>query len=87
MSERLRNLFATLLLLLLAVSAFVAGYFTNDFLEMRRGEVTVQTEDASEFALFWEAWGRVEDNFFGELVGTEKNVSSEISPETFRTRS
>ncbi|MCC6605051.1 MAG: PDZ domain-containing protein, partial [Anaerolineae bacterium] len=67
MSERLRNLFAMLLLVLLAVSAFVAGYFTNDFLEMRRGEVAVQTEDAFEFALFWEAWGHIENNFLGEL--------------------
>ena len=67
MSERLRNLFASALLVLLAVSAFVAGYFTNDFVEMRRGEVTVQIEDVTEFGLFWEAWGRVEDNFLGEL--------------------
>ena len=67
MSERLRNVFATLLLILLALSAFVAGYFTNDFVEVRRGVVTVQTDDASEFGLFWEAWGRIEDNFIGEL--------------------
>ena len=67
MSERLRNIFATLLLILLAASAFVAGYFTNDFVEMRRGEVTVATDDANEFGLFWEAWGRVEDNYLGEL--------------------
>ncbi len=67
MSERLRNLFATVLLILLAVSAFVAGYFTNDFIEMRRGEITVQTSDTAEFGLFWEAWGRIEDNFLGEL--------------------
>ena len=67
MSERLRNVFATVLLLLLAVSAFVAGYFTNDFIEMRRGAVTIDASDSAEFGLFWEAWGRVEDNFLGEL--------------------
>ena len=67
MSERLRNIFATLLLILLAASAFVAGYFTNDFMEMRRGDVTIQTADSDEFGLFWEAWGRVEDNFLGDL--------------------
>ena len=37
MSERLRNIFATLLLILLAASAFVAGYFTNDFMECAGG--------------------------------------------------
>lgn len=67
MSERLKNLFATVLLILLAASAFVAGYFTNDFMEMRRGEVTVATDEAQEFGLFWEAWGHVQDNFIGEL--------------------
>lgn len=72
MSERLKNIFATLLLFLLAASAFVAGYFTNDFVELRRGEVTVPTEDADGFALFWEAWGRVEDNFLGELPTSEE---------------
>lgn len=67
MSERYRNVFATMLLLLLAVSAFAAGYFANDFVEMRRGEVTVSTAASEDFGLFWEAWGRVEDNFLGDL--------------------
>jgi carboxyl-terminal processing protease len=72
MSERLRNVFATVLLILLALSAFVAGYFANDFVEMRRGQVTVQTSETEEFSLFWEAWGRVEDNFLGELPTTKE---------------
>ena len=67
MSERVKNVFASVLLILLAASAFVAGYFTNDFIEMRRGEVTVSTEGAQDFALFWEAWGHVQANFIGEL--------------------
>ena len=67
MSERLKNVFATVLLLLLALSAFVAGYFTNDFVEARRGEVTIATDDAQELGLFWEAWGHVQDNFIGDL--------------------
>ena len=67
MSERVKNIFATVLLILLAVSAFVAGYFTNDFVELRRGEVTVDADNNQEFGLFWEAWGHVESNFLGEL--------------------
>ena len=72
MSERLRNVFATTLLVLLAASAFVAGYFTNDFVEMRRGEVTIDSNDSAEFGLFWEAWGRVEDNFLGDLPTSQE---------------
>jgi carboxyl-terminal processing protease len=67
MSERLRNVFATLLLIILAATAFVAGYFTNDFVEMRRGGGAGQTAGSDDFSLFWEAWGRVEDNFLGDL--------------------
>lgn len=72
MSERLRNAFATILLLLLAISAFVAGYFTNDFMAMRRGEVSLNTGDSAEFGLFWEAWGRVEDTFLGDLPSSKE---------------
>jgi carboxyl-terminal processing protease len=67
MSDRLRNIFAIVLLIFLAATAFVAGYFTNDFVEMRRGEVSVSTAVSDEFGLFWEAWGRIEDNFLGDL--------------------
>lgn len=72
MTEKIRNVLAIILLVLLAVSAFVAGYFTNDFMELRRGEVTVSTEDEEQFGLFWEAWGYVEGSFIGELPTTRE---------------
>lgn len=72
MSERIRNLLAMMLLVLLAASAFVAGYFTNDFLELRRGVPVRSAADADEFALFWEAWGYVETSFLGELPTTQE---------------
>lgn len=65
MSERMRNLLALLLLILLAASAFIAGYFTNDFVEMRFAPGVAAGE--AEFSLFWEAWGLVENNFLGDL--------------------
>lgn len=65
MSERLRNLLAILLLITLAVSAFVAGYFMNDFVELRMGGTLVR--DQNDFDLFWEAWGRIESTFIGEI--------------------
>jgi len=72
MTEKMRNVLAIVLLVLLAVSAFVAGYFTNDFVELRRGEVTVSTEDEEQFGLFWEAWSYVESSFIGELPTTKE---------------
>ncbi|VAW31751.1 Carboxyl-terminal protease [hydrothermal vent metagenome] len=75
MSERLRNVFATLLLFILAAAAFVAGYFVNDFVEMRR---SVQTAASDEFGLFWEAWGRVEENFLGDLPTSKERTYGAI---------
>lgn len=70
MSNRMRNLLAYLLLAALAASAFVAGYFTNDFVELRRsGELPSlfgAADPSQGFDLFWEAWDRVEANFIGE---------------------
>ncbi len=65
MSDKLRNMLAVILLIALAVSAFVAGYFTNDFVELRAGGTLVR--DKQDFDLFWEAWSRVESTFIGEL--------------------
>lgn len=65
MSDRFRNLLAVFLLITLAISAFVAGYFMNDFVELRMGGTLVR--DQRDFDLFWEAWGRIESTFIGEI--------------------
>ncbi|MCB9421177.1 MAG: PDZ domain-containing protein [Ardenticatenaceae bacterium] len=69
MSDRLRNLLAVFLLITLAISAFVAGYFMNDFVELRSGGTLVR--DQSDFDLFWEAWGRVQGTFIGEIPSSK----------------
>lgn len=72
MSDKLRNLLAVFLLITLAVSAFIAGYFTNDFVELQMGGTLVR--DQSDFDLFWEAWGRIQGAFIGEIP-TSKEVT------------
>lgn len=74
MSDRMRNVVAFALLGLLALSAFVAGYFTNDLVELQQGITTVSVESQGDFALFWEAWGLVENSFLGELP-TDKELT------------
>lgn len=71
MSDRLKNLFAIILLALLAASAFVAGYFANDFVELQRGVSSVAAQGTDDFALFWEAWGHVESSFLGDLPSSK----------------
>jgi carboxyl-terminal processing protease len=65
MSDKTRNLLAIVLLIALAASAFVAGFFTNDFIELQTGGTLVR--DREEFDLFWEAWARIEESFIGDM--------------------
>jgi len=65
MSDKVRNILAVFLLIMLAVSAFTAGYFTNDFVELRFGGTLVR--DQQEFDIFWEAWNRIDSVYLGEL--------------------
>ncbi len=51
------------MLLLLAASAFAAGYFVNDLLALREQSAHAQ----ENMNVFWEAWGLVDDHFIGEL--------------------
>lgn len=50
----------------LAGSAFIAGYFANDFVALRSGSGML-VRDRQSFDVFWEAWDRISDNFIGNL--------------------
>lgn len=78
MSEKARNFFALLLLLILAAMAFVAGYFANDLVEQQRGIVSVEANSQDDFGLFWEAWGFINSSFIGELPGNQQLVHAAI---------
>ncbi len=63
MSTKTRSGLTIIMLVVLAVSAFAAGYFIKDVVSARNGSVHAQ----EEFDVFWEAWGRIEDSFIGDL--------------------
>jgi carboxyl-terminal processing protease len=65
MTEKTRNILALIMLIVLAASAFIAGYFTNDFIELQTGGTLVRRSD--EFDVFWEAWDRIEESFIGDI--------------------
>ena len=44
MSEKTRNILAMVMLVVLASSAFIAGYFTNDFVELQTGGTLVRQQ-------------------------------------------
>lgn len=76
MSDRFRNLLAIILLVTLAVSAFVAGYFMNDFIELRTGGTLVRQQ--TDFDLFWEAWNHIDRTFIGELPTAKERTYGAI---------
>lgn len=66
MGRRLRDTFVVLMILLMAGSAFAAGYLSNDLVKSRLDPApTAVTE--GDFALFWEAMGRIERSYIGEM--------------------
>ncbi len=65
MSDKTRNILAIVMLVVLAMSAFIAGYFTNDFVELQTGGTLVRQRD--DFDVFWEAWDRIEESFIGDI--------------------
>ena len=67
MSERLRNVFATILLIMLAVSAFVAGYFTNDFVKCGVVKLQLIRMIRLNLAYFGKRGGELKITFLGEL--------------------
>ncbi|GIK57733.1 MAG: S41 family peptidase [Chloroflexi bacterium] len=71
MSNRMKNILALMLLVLLAASAFVAGFFTNDFVEAQRSEPVLAAQN-DDFRLFGEAWGYVESSFLGDLPSSQQ---------------
>ncbi len=63
MSTKTRNLVTILLLIVLVISAFAAGYYLRDVFPGHNA----LSYDQGEFDVFWEAWGRIENSFLGEL--------------------
>lgn len=63
MSIRTRNTVTLLFIILLASSAFAAGYFVSELRSTRNNQVHAE----EEFDVFWEAWNRVESSYIGDL--------------------
>ncbi len=66
MSTKSRDILTVVLVLLLTLASFAAGYFVNDFLDLGNGRAG-GGDRVEEFAVFWEAWDRIEQSFIGDL--------------------
>ncbi len=65
MSDRIRNSLTVFMLVILAVSAFAAGYIARDLVNGRAGSATAHA--GQDMSLFYEAWGLIEENFLGQI--------------------
>jgi carboxyl-terminal processing protease len=74
MSNKVRNSLTILLLVTLMISAFVAGYFIRDI----RSTYDASAYDQEDFEVFWEAWGKIEDNFLGEIPNGRQRTYAAI---------
>ena len=66
MSNRFRNGLTVVMLVILAASAFAAGYLTRELVN-GRGSSSLAHAEGDDMALFQEAWTLVEANFLGQL--------------------
>ena len=73
MSKNRREILTITLVIALALIAFSAGYLLNDVMRLRFGSFGI-TGAPDEFGIFWEAWGRIENNFLGPLP-TEQQMT------------
>lgn len=65
MSNRFRNGLTVFMLVILAVSAFGAGYLTRELLNGRGNSSLAHAEQ--DLSLYYEAWGLIQENFLGVL--------------------
>lgn len=72
MSNRALNILAVVMVMAMAVLAFIAGYFYNDYRETVIVGNPHSNIGGEDFNVFWEAWGWVERSFIGEMPETRQ---------------
>jgi carboxyl-terminal processing protease len=77
MSQLLRNVVTVLLIVFMALAAFAAGYFVNEYLRSVQADNQTALSD-EQFSVFWEAWNRVEAVFIDDLPDSNAVVYGAI---------
>jgi carboxyl-terminal processing protease len=65
MSNKFRNGLTVFMLVILAVSAFGAGYLTRELVNGRGGSSLAHADQ--DLSIYYEAWNLIEENFLGEI--------------------
>lgn len=68
--SRKRDLLTIALVIGLILVSFTAGFLVNELVQLP--ELFRTESDRSGFSVFWEAWGRVEEDYIGEIPGSQQ---------------
>ena len=71
MSRRNRDILTIIMIVALALVAFTAGFLLNDLVDFRIG-LAGSGSASDEFAIFWEAWDKIENSYIGTVPSSEQ---------------
>jgi carboxyl-terminal processing protease len=77
MAGRMRDALAIILVMAMALAAFAAGYLFNDALRARSTPMPSALA-ADDFTVFWEAMGRIEQSYLGEMPDSRQTTYGAI---------
>ncbi|MFZ0545654.1 MAG: S41 family peptidase [Candidatus Promineifilaceae bacterium] len=78
MSSRSRDILTVILVILLTMASFVAGFLVKDFVTLQNGR-SVAAGETEEFSVFWEAWDLIKQNYIGDLPTSTEMTYGAIS--------
>lgn len=77
MAGRIRDALAIIMVIAMALAAFAAGYLFNDALRSRSAPVP-SSFTSGDFVVFWEAMGRIEQSYLGEMPDPQQTTYGAI---------
>jgi carboxyl-terminal processing protease len=66
MSSRKTEIIILIMIVALALASFAGGFLLNELIDRRSGRGLAENA-ADDFAVFWEAWGKIEESYIGGL--------------------
>ncbi len=83
MSDRTQNIVTLILVIMLPILAFMAGFMTNEVFDIPlpfgpEADISAVEAEAGGFDLFWEAWGHIESTYIGEIPNGRQLTYSAI---------
>jgi len=73
MSKKNRDIVTVVMIILMGLIAFSAGFITNELID-GRFNLGASPKNSEEFGIFWEAWEKVENNYIGTIPSSDQRT-------------